>query len=252
VVGRPWVAAVHVWISRPDGTRACRDRMKLMALRRARVIAVSSILAKSLPFRSTVVPDPYDADIFQPSSGARDADVLFVGRLVSDKGADLLIRAISVLNENGRRVRAKIIGDGPERASLQELAEALRLGDQIIFCGSLSHDKLAGELARSKVLAVPSRWSEPFGIVALEGLACGCAVVASDGGGLEEALGGCGILFRRGDVIDLARQLSRALDGQFPAPDSQAMRDHLDRHSPQRIAAEYLRIFDETLRGAQA
>ena len=243
VVRRPWVAAVHTWVARPEGTRDFRDRMKLTALSRADVISVSSHIANSLPFPSTVVPDPYDTEVFRMSDTSRQNDIVFVGRLVSDKGVDLLVRAIAQLRDAGITVQTRIIGEGPESSALKELARHLGVAGQVEFTGAMQPLELAAELCSSRMLVVPSRWSEPFGIVALEGLACGCAVVAADGGGLVEAIGNCGLLFRRGDADHLAEQIRRVMEGKYPAPEQTALQHHLKRHSPGKVAAEYLRIF---------
>ncbi|HCN76524.1 MAG TPA: glycosyl transferase family 1, partial [Verrucomicrobiales bacterium] len=79
-----------------------------------------------------------------------------------------------------------------------------------------------------------------FGIVALEGAASGCVVVASDGGGLPEAAGPCGIIFESGNVENLARCLKTALEQG--APDA---REHLQRHQRARIVASFERMLLE-------
>lgn len=60
-------------------------------------------------------------------------------------------------------------------------------------------------------MVVPSLWDEPFKIVALEGIACGCVVVGSKGGGLKDAIGPCGLTFDNGDVAGLTAQLINLL-----------------------------------------
>jgi len=252
VLQKPWVAAVHVWISRPDGSRDVRDRMKLAALQRAGVISVSRCIAQSLPFPSQVVPDPYDRDVFYSNDSTLDTEVAFVGRLVSDKGVDLLLRALALLKGQGLRPSASIIGDGPERAPLAALAEELGIRSQVVFHGALPPDQVAESLRRSRIMVVPSRWIEPFGIVALEGLGCGCRVIAANGGGLEEAVGACGILFKRGDAEDLARCIAGVLSGRVDPPAPEAVQRHLQQHSPEKIAAHYLSIFEKCMTSGAA
>src|SRR6185436_824949 len=108
--------------------------------------------------------------------------------------------------------------------------------------------ELVGILNRHLILAVPSRYNEPFGIVALEGIACGRLVVGSAGGGLSEAIGPCGLTFRNGDAADLARVLApllrdpgtgRELLAHAPA--------HLAAHSSERIGREYVRVLEEAI-----
>ena len=107
-------------------------------------------------------------------------------------------------------------------------------------------------LNRHRVLVAPSLYNEPFGIVALEGIACGCVVVGSAGGGLKEAIGPCGETFRNGDAADLARVLGRLL--RHPEGDPEYLRhcgDHLASHTSARVAAAYLREMERAAgRGA--
>jgi len=97
---------------------------------------------------------------------------------------------------------------------------------------------------------VPSIWEESFGVVALEGAACGCVVLGSHGGGLPEAIGPCGITFRRGDVSDLASKLAYLL--RHPEEwvcYRSAAPAHLELHHPARVARRYLEVFERAVGG---
>jgi len=98
-------------------------------------------------------------------------------------------------------------------------------------------------LNEARILVVPSLWNEPFGIVALEGIACGLAVVGSAGGGLPEAIGPCGLTFPNGDAAALAARLAELLRrpgriGELLA----AAPAHLARHNPTAAARAYLAV----------
>src|SRR5690606_40338743 len=93
--------------------------------------------------------------------------------------------------------RLTIIGDGPEAPVLKALAVKYGLEHKVDFKGSLQGKELVDCLNQHKLILVPSRWEEPFGNVALEGMACGCIPVVSDGGGLAEAVGHAGLTFQR-------------------------------------------------------
>src|ERR1700732_2483555 len=100
VIRRPWVIAHHTWISGVDGSVRIRDRLKLSLCRFARDIAVSSAIAEHLTVPAVIIGNPYREDIFfRDPSVHRERDLIFVGRLVSDKGVDLLIEAIHRLGE---------------------------------------------------------------------------------------------------------------------------------------------------------
>jgi glycosyltransferase involved in cell wall biosynthesis len=108
-------------------------------------------------------------------------------------------------------------------------------------------------LNQHRILAVPSRWEEPFGVVALEGIACGCVVVAADGGGLPEAIGPCGVTFARGDAGALAERFRELLrPGADLRPFHAAAPAHLARHATREVAARYLAVFREALHPRRA
>jgi glycosyltransferase involved in cell wall biosynthesis len=238
---RPWVVLTHTWIRRMTGRIGFRDRLKLSLLGRARNLAVSRVLADSLGVPATVIANPYRDDLFRRFPGVeREGDLIFVGRLVSDKGADLLLEALRMLAARGVSRRLTVVGTGPERERLEAMAQGL----DVRFVGMLAEAELARAFNAHRVLVVPSRWEEPFGLVALEGLACGCAVVASSGGGLPEAVGPFGRTFPNNDAAALADALSREL----PAPDPDAVAQHLDPHRPERVVSRVLREIEEAMR----
>src|SRR5437763_5731364 len=161
---------------------------------RATNIAVSQAVAKRLPESCIVIPNPVDLSLFHSDGAAlRTRELVFLGRLVSDKGCDLLIQALARLAQHGLRPKLTMIGGGPERSGLEQLAKSLNLQDQIVFAGAPPTDEVATLLRQHKVMVVPSIWEESFGVVALEGAASGCVVLGSDGGGLPEAIGPAGI-----------------------------------------------------------
>ena len=110
--------------------------------------------------------------------------ILGIGRLVEVKGFDALIRAYALLVERGadRGVDLVIGGDGPERARLQHLAEALGVGARTWFPGALARPQVGAAMAAALALVVPSR-VEAFGITVLEGWRAGIPVIATRNGG---------------------------------------------------------------------
>jgi glycosyltransferase involved in cell wall biosynthesis len=193
-----------------------------------------------------VIPNSYRDHLFQLLPEVeRSRDIAFVGRLVSDKGVDLLLEALARLAGEGLTPGLTIIGDGPEAPRLREQAERLGLGPRVELAGTRTGMELVEMLNRHRILAVPSRYNEPFGIVALEGIACGCVVVGSEGGGLKEAIGPCGFTFRNGDVEGLAALLAELL--RRPELVRERLRqapEHLARHSSQRAVQAYLQVLE--------
>jgi glycogen(starch) synthase len=251
LVRRPWVVSHHSWYCRTEGRIAWQDRLKRWLLRfAASSIAVSQAVADDLSTPSVVIPNAYRDDLFRRLPDVeRTGDLAFLGRLVTDKGVDILLDALALLAAEGLRPRLTVIGDGPEAPRLQEQAARLGLGDQLDFLGARRGEELVRLLNRHRILVVPSRYNEPFGIVALEGIACGCVVVGSEGGGLKSAIGPCGDTFHNGDAADLARALGRRL--RRPELDAESLRhagDHLAGHSSERVTAVYLREIEGAAR----
>ena len=175
----------------------------------------------------------------------RDLDIVFVGRLVSDKGSSDLIEALGQLGQTGFRPRLSLVGDGPERTAILTRVGELGLGPQVTFTGIKRGSDLARFVARHRVMAVPSRWAEPFGIVALEGIACGCVVVGTDLGGLPEAIGRCGITVPNADISAMARALRSLLEDDGLRANYRSFAPvHLARHSRSEVARSYLRVLE--------
>jgi glycogen synthase len=245
-IRKPWVVCTHTWLRNPDGSAGVWGHVKRLALRFATNIYISKAISDHVGYKGFVVPNPYNSGIFREISGmTRERSLVFLGRLVSDKGCDLLIQSLAMLRDAGLVLPLTIIGVGPEAESLKKLAAAKGLGDLVRFAGALTGEALARELNRHQVLVVPSRWEEPFGMVALEGIACGCLVVGSAAGGLPDAIGACGGTFKNGDALDLTRAIREVFEKRKAIQHSQAeIFDHLNRHRAEVVAAGYIEIFE--------
>jgi glycogen(starch) synthase len=256
LVRRPWVVSHHSWYRRGDGRIAWQDRLKRRVLRHLDgSIAVSRAMADDLVPLPVVIPNAYQDRLFRRLPGVeRSKDLVFLGRLVSDKGVDVLLDALACLAADGLRPGLTIIGDGPERPALE--AQARRLGldpgldGQVRFLGVRQGEELVEILNRHRLLVAPSRYREPFGMVALEGIACGCAVVGSADGGLVEAMGPCGRTFPNGDATALATVLADLLRHPEQIRDLLARApEHLARHTGESIARAYADLFERAREG---
>jgi glycosyltransferase involved in cell wall biosynthesis len=110
----------------------------------------------------------------------------FAGRLVPEKGLDVLLRACHLLIRDFPQLKLDIAGEGPAFSSLRALAAALGLVDCVTFHGKLSQLEMERVFQRAWVQAIPSVWEEPFGMVAAEAAMRGTAAVVSGAGGLAE------------------------------------------------------------------
>jgi len=138
--------------------------------------------------------------------------IAFQGRLVSTKGARVLLEAGRILRGRHRSLQLLIIGDGLERQSLEQFARESNLAGVVHFAGRLPTPELEAALARASVVVVPSLGGEVFGLVVAENMFRALPVVASDLGAFVEVLGEAGVEFRTGDAPALADQLEYLLD----------------------------------------
>jgi glycosyltransferase involved in cell wall biosynthesis len=212
-----------------------------------RVVCVSEHMARVArdegveQARLRVVPNPVDTETFRPSEGPQDIDVLFVGRLSTEKGVDVLLDAVAGVPEAKRVV---VAGDGPLRPELE--ARARSTGARVEFTGWVGRDQLPALYPRARVQVVPSR-SEPQGVVVLEALASGTPVIGSDVGGIPEMIEDAsnGWLVEPGRSDQLRAALLTALsdrerlEGMRAGARESAARFSLTRF-PELISAAYL------------
>lgn len=182
-----------------------------------------------IPLFSTMAP-------VTGSGHATRRRVVFAGRVVAPKGVGVLIRAACAVD-----AEFVICGDGFGWDAMRRLARRLGVDRRICFKGWLSPQELAHELAEASVVAMPSVWPEPFGLVGIEALAAGRPVVASSTGGVGDWLedGVNGLCVRPGDPRALARALNELLADPMRQQAMGAAGQEMvaARFSPQRHAA---------------
>ena len=249
LVRRPWVVSHQTWLTRVDGSVGWQDRLKCEVIRYGSPIAICEAVASPLPIPATIIGNPYQSDLFRKLPDVpRDRDLVFLARLVSDKGGDLCLEALAELKRRGPKPTLSIVGDGPERGNLERMADALGVREQVTFAGMVTGVDLVRLLNRHRIMVVPSRLEEPFGVVALEGIACGCALIGSTGGGLPDAIGPCGVIFKNNSVAGLTDAMEQLLRDEGLCQRLRAKAPtHLEEHSPRRIAEAYLRVFEKAL-----
>lgn len=195
----------------PSGYRQAGRALE--ALRRADLaISYSTAVDRHLSInevtRRRVVPLFPTTASANGSGHATRRRVVFAGRVVAPKGIDVLIRA-------AREVDGEFIvcGDGWRLDAMRRLALRLGVQDRIDFKGWLAAEDVARELADASVVAIPSVWPEPFGLVGIEAFAAGRPVVASATGGVGDWLddGVSGLCVKPGDPRALAQALNELL-----------------------------------------
>lgn len=152
-----------------------------------RIVAVSEQTAGRLqsvlhtPRPVSVAVNGIDVEVIEQSGQPlAQVDIVTVGRLLKHKNVDLLLRAVAILKVERPNIKLLVIGDGPERAALEQLADELGVSRNVEFTGYVEHDRDKYRLMKGgRVCALPST-REGFGIAALEAMACGLPVVMVD------------------------------------------------------------------------
>lgn len=168
-----------------------------------------SILSMGVDLQNEFIPGTTDAS---------PTDLVCVGRLVEKKGISTLLAALSKLTAEFPRLRLTIVGDGPEKKTLEQLAGQLGISGQVHFTGGLPNKEVPDYYRAARIAIVPSIIArdgdqEGLGLVAVEALGCGCATIVSDLPALRDVVtdGENGLVFRSGDAADLASQIRKLL-----------------------------------------
>ena len=120
-----------------------------------------------------------DPQVFYPAPAQKEPFTIgFVSRLIEGKGADVLLKACEQLSD--RNFRILMVGGGPQEAKIRALAEQLQLSDRLELAGEQPQAALPGYLNQMDVFVFPTTLAESLGLVAVEAMACGVCVVASD------------------------------------------------------------------------
>jgi rhamnosyl/mannosyltransferase len=234
-----------------------------VALRRMARIAIASPSMREVPAlaayrtKSIVIPyglepDRYDANADVQSRadalrGVADSPILlFVGRLVSYKGLDVLIRAVKGLD-----ARTIIVGDGPLRRELETLARDVGVVDRVRFAGEVADDERLAWLHACAALVLPSTTrQEAFGLVQLEAMFCRRPVVSTDlptGVPWVNVDGETGVVVRAGDAASLHDALERLLaDAPYRRALGEAGRKRaLQMFTAEKMCAAMLALYEE-------
>ena len=161
--------------------------------------------------RIAIVP-PFVPDLpaIEATRSTGTSQVVFVGRVVREKGLQLLVRACKMISAGHRLI---IVGDGPYRETIEKQVAEERLTHEVTFLGWTPPAQLSSQYQSAAVVAVPSIWPEPFGLIGPEAMSHCRPVVAFDVGGISDWLedGQSGFLVRPGDVNGLAQKLELLL-----------------------------------------
>lgn len=139
--------------------------------------------------RTRTVYNGLDVPDVEPAALSFDPiRVVCAGRLVEEKGFDIALRAFRQFLDHHRDAGMTVAGDGPERGNLESLADRLGISSSVDFCGWVEMNEMPALFNSATMVVVPSRWQEPFGLVALQAAQVAKPVVATRVGGLTEVV----------------------------------------------------------------
>lgn len=182
----------------------------------------------------SVIYNPVDADKMERGE-EESGKILYIGNVTKRKGVEMLVEAISELE-----VTLHILGDGYLLPKIK--------GKNVIKHGRIEYDELLRHLSNAEILVVPSLWPEPFGRVAVEGMAAGLPVIVTPVGGLPEVVGDAGIVMNKINVEELKDSIRNLHEDD-------ALRKRLGKKGlerskmfhPEKIAEEMISLYKELL-----
>ena len=169
--------------------------------------------------KNVVIHNAVDTDLFTPDNSVHKEEhftILGIGRFVPLKGFDILLKAVSQLNQTAEKpIRLILVGDGPQLGKLRRQASILGISDLLEILMPMPQEKLLNVYRQANLFCLPS-FSEGLPCVVLEAMACGLPIVASDVGGIAEIVNGnCGILVKPGDPDLLRNALFQAMNRKW-------------------------------------
>lgn len=217
--GNDYLAAQRAW-HRPLFNWLLRRSHPLITITHANAMRLARLgVPNALVVRPGTDPDRFTPVPLATTSGLT---LLTVSRLVPRKGIDAVLTALPVLRRRFPHLRYRIVGEGPERSKLEAIANDLGISQCVEFLGKVPDHDLPELYRSAHIFVMPTREEktrtsiEGFGIVYLEASASGLPIVATDSGGVREAVldGQTGILVPAGDQEALTRALEQMLEDQ--------------------------------------
>ncbi|MBV8457988.1 MAG: glycosyltransferase family 4 protein [Acetobacteraceae bacterium] len=217
----PSIPVMLVLHNDPQAMRRARTAAERQVLlqRMARVVTVSRFLAGRLMEGigesggvPAVLPNPIEFAELPPTPPEREDLIVFAGRVVAEKGADSFVEACTLALPGLPGWEAELIGadrfraDAPETPFVAQVRAAAKAGG-VRMVGYRDHPLVLKTLSRAAIAVVPSRWDEPFGLAALEAMACGAALVCSRRGALPEVAGDAAVYVDPEDPLEMAYAL---------------------------------------------
>lgn len=192
-----------------------------------------------------------DPEIYKPNGHDKRERVFcigYIGRLVEEKGVDLLLQALSDLPGEWR---LRILGSGPQKGRLESLVQELGLIGRVAFDPPIPSPGMPDYYRGLDLLVLPSRtrsnWKEQFGRVLIEAMATGVPVVGSDSGEIPHVIGDAGLIFPEDDALAFREAIEEIMgDERLRQRLAQAGRERvLERYTQAQLALETYQVYQE-------
>lgn len=236
-----WLAKIKQWVlCRADCVTVVSQAMRHDVMHMTQGQVDSQVVSMGVDLQGTFTPSSVER--------RRPFSLLFVGRLVEKKGLPVLLRAMQVLRPEYPEMRLTVVGDGPDRQELEQLAKLLGIYNAVEFVGRQKNEGLVHYYRTASVFVLPSIVAsdgdqEGLGLVTVEAMGCGCPVVASDLPAVRDVVEHQvnGLLFDAGNPLSLVVALRLILsDEPLAATLSESGRQSvLAKYDWSRIAKRY-------------
>jgi len=258
----PFIVSEHIKeFLLPEGLSDFQKKCVLKTYQYAsKVVAVSSALEKQIlktfpdvQGKTTTIHNPLAKQMMvRPEmvrKAASDFTFIAVSFLRAEKRIDVLLAAFARLIELGRPVKLKIVGDGPQRSTLERKVCRMNLEDRIEFRGYLTKEGVAGELRHSDCLVLPSE-VETFGLALVEAMACGLPVIGTRCGGPEDIITDeTGILVPVNDELALCQAMQAVMENYSNYDPDKIHQYAAEKFGEQTYVDAYQGVFAELVSG---
>ncbi len=201
-----------------------------------------------------VLPNSIDTDFFKPDyDKAVKNSIVYMGRVSYEKNIDQVIRAVSLLVDKIPDIKLTIVGDGPEKGRLEEIADDLGIRNHIAFVGFKKGEELVEVLQRNQIFVTASK-SENMPLSVLEAMACGLPIVAADSLGMPEIVrdGENGYLFEPDNINDIAEKIQQILsDEKLRKEFAKSSREIALEYSVERFVNSLEEVYSNVINGKE-